>query len=110
MSPFKLPIVLSLVLSTFAPIAHADAKPTLATWYATCRHGPLCVASWEYDIGTKLSLRNLETGKSAVGVVLDRGPEKWTGKKLDVSLPIARELGMVSAGVAVIDVQVIGRP
>ena len=110
MSLFKLPIVLSLALSILAPIAHAEAKPTRTTWYATCRHGPLCVASWEYDIGTKLSLRNLETGKSAVGVVLDRGPEKWTGKKLDVSRQIAAQLGMISAGVAVIDVQVIGRP
>jgi len=105
----QLPIVLSLALSSLASIPHAEAKPTLTTWYATCRHGPLCVASWEYPIGTQLSLFNRTTGAHAVGIVLDRGPEKRTGRKLDVSRQIAAKLGMISTGVAVLEVQVVGR-
>jgi len=108
---FNLPIVLSLLFVMFATIARAEAKPTLTTWYATCRHGPMCVASWEYPIGTHLSLFNSVTGGRAIGIVLDRGPDPRTGRnrKLDVSLQIAAQLGMIRVGVATIEVEVIGR-
>lgn len=41
----------------------------------------LVAASWFYPFGTKLRVVNLETGKSVVVVVVDRGPAKRLVKK-----------------------------
>ena len=108
MRSFKLSTVLSLLFLMLAPIAHADAQPTLTTWYQ-CPFSADCVASRHYPKGTVLSIHNPKTGRSARGVVRDYGPEAWTGRALDVSKQIAAQLGMISTGVETLDVQVVGR-
>jgi hypothetical protein len=108
MPSLKQPIVLSFLLSVLAPVAHADAQPTLTTWYQ-CPFSADCVASRRYPKGTVLSIHNPKTGKSARGVVRDYGPAAWTGRALDVSRQIAARLGMISTGVAMLEVQVVGR-
>ena len=108
MRSLTVPIVLSLLFLGVAPIARAEAEPTLTTWYA-CPFSADCVASRHYPKGTVLSIHNPKTGRSARGVVRDYGPEAWTGRALDVSRQLAAQLGMISTGVETLDVQVIGR-
>lgn len=57
--------------------------------------------------GTVLRLRHPRTGRSVVVTVNDRGPF-ISGRDLDVSLGAARELGIVSAGVTELEVEVLG--
>ena len=48
--------------------------------------------------GTKVRLVNLDNGKSAEGVVNDRGPY-IKGRDLDISYALARQLGFTKKGV-----------
>ena len=49
-------------------------------------------------LGTKVRLVNLNNGKSAEGVVNDRGPY-IKGRDVDVSYAIAKQLGFVTKGI-----------
>ena len=49
-------------------------------------------------LGTKVRLINLNNGKSAEGVVNDRGPY-IKGRDVDVSYAIAEQLGFVKKGI-----------
>jgi len=61
---------------------------------------PMC-ASWDYPLGTIISVTNLLNGKMTYGMVLDRGPlvPEDPLRKLDVSEIMAQNLDMVSTGV-----------
>ena len=58
--------------------------------------------------GTRAEVRNLETGKTAVVTIEDRGPFV-RGRVIDVSPRTARELGMLEDGIAPVEVRPIGR-
>jgi rare lipoprotein A len=72
----------------------------------------LTVAHRGIKFGTVLVLENQENGKVTSAIVTDRGPAKWTGRSLDVSLAVARRLGIVDQGVAKLRcyLMVDGRP
>lgn len=53
------------------------------------------------DFGTVVLLENMKTGKKCIAVVNDRGPF-IEGRKFDVSLGVAKQLGMVRAGLAMV--------
>ena len=55
--------------------------------------------------GTKLLVRNPANGKEVVVRVIDRGPYS-RGRIIDLSYEAARRLGMLSAGVAMVEVSV----
>jgi len=63
----------------------------------TCAH-----RSWPF--GTRLRVTDLETGRSVVVVVNDRGPHV-AGRVVDLSGAAARALGMVGRGVARVRVE-----
>lgn len=67
----------------------------------TCAHR-------ELPFGTVLRVRNPRTGATAIVTVNDRGPFV-AGRDLDLSRAAARRLGMVSAGVAEVDVEIVER-
>lgn len=48
--------------------------------------------------GTVVRVTNKRNGRQVVVEINDRGPSRWTGMTIDVSLAAARQLGMVSAG------------
>jgi rare lipoprotein A (peptidoglycan hydrolase) len=50
--------------------------------------------------GTILIIENLDNGKLSPVQIQDRGPAEWTGRSLDVSLAVARRLGIVERGEA----------
>ncbi|HEY6099884.1 MAG TPA: septal ring lytic transglycosylase RlpA family protein [Anaeromyxobacter sp.] len=83
----------------------------VASFYGRKFHGRRTASGARYDMhaftcahrtapfGTRLRVTDLETGRSVVVTVTDRGPFV-RGRVVDVSLAAARALGMVERGVA----------
>ena len=62
--------------------------------------------------GTIILIENRENGRLCPAVIADRGPDPLTGCSLDVSLAVARRLGIVEQGVATLRCYLLvqGRP
>jgi rare lipoprotein A len=61
------------------------------------------IAHRSLPFGTVVRVTNLHNGRTATGVVLDRGP--WTrGRIVDLSPRIAQNLDMMRSGVARVEV------
>lgn len=61
------------------------------------------IAHRTLPFGTRVRVTNLHNGRTATGVVLDRGP--WTrGRIVDLSPRIARNLDMIRSGIARVEV------
>lgn len=119
---------LAAVLAT-AACSHAGPRPGsaedrgeergqvgLASYYARSLHGRLTASGERYDrgamtcahrsmpFGTLLRVTDVDSGRSVVVKVTDRGP--FTGGRLiDLSWAAARALGMVERGVARVRVE-----
>ena len=65
----------------------------------------LVCAHRTHPFGTKLLVRNPANGKEVIVRVIDRGPFS-RGRIIDLSYEAARQLGMLSAGVAMVEVSV----
>jgi rare lipoprotein A len=97
----------------FLPLAAIPAMDiefqTVASWYGPGFQGrrtasgelfdqnKLTAASRTLPFGTKLTVKNLQTGRSCDVVINDRGPYV-RGRGLDLSLGAARRIGMVGVG------------
>ncbi|WP_460519721.1 septal ring lytic transglycosylase RlpA family protein [Flindersiella endophytica] len=57
----------------------------------TTTHG---VALWDWSFGTKVRITSLETGKSVIAPVVDRGPASWTGNCIDLLPDTWDDLGV----------------
>ncbi len=117
----------------FGPTAHIDSgfveiisqpAPPLAggivtaSWYGARHHHRLTASRQRFDmykntlahktlpLGTKVRLVNPDNGRSAEGVVNDRGPY-IKGRDVDVSYAIAKKLGFVKKGVTKLDIEMI---
>ena len=82
----------------------------LASWYAVGLPNPegMTVASRTYPRGTRLELR-VDPSKPWLKVVVnDIGPDKriFPERGLDVSRGVARKLGMLKRGLALVEVRV----
>jgi rare lipoprotein A (peptidoglycan hydrolase) len=85
------------------------SSEVIASWYGSEFHEKLTASGQTFDmhkntlahrtlpLGTKVRLINLKNGKSAEGVVNDRGPF-IKGRDVDVSYAIAKQLGFVRKG------------
>lgn len=114
-------------INNFAEAAAAGRLATLegddsfsgrASWYGPKFHGRRTSNGERFDqegmtaahrtlpFGTKLLVTNRGTGRSCVVKVNDRGPYK-DNRVLDLSKGAARELNMVSSGVAMVDIHVL---
>lgn len=67
-------------------------------------HDSLTCAHRNYPFGTLLRVKNLSNGKEITVKVTDRGPY-GRGRIIDLSYGAARELGMLSQGVAMVEVR-----
>ena len=104
-----------------ARIAEAEAEAnrrlvlawdSLTSWYSEESSGGVQANGRRFDedrltaahralpFGTIVIIENTENGRVAVARIEDRGPAEWTGRTLDVSLEVARRLGIVKRGVA----------
>jgi rare lipoprotein A len=98
-----------------------DMERGVASWYGKPFHGRLTASGERYDmhgmtaahrtlpLTSRVRVTNLETGKSVVVRVNDRGPFK-DDRILDVSYAAARELGMVDTGTALIEMHTLDTP
>lgn len=69
----------------------------------------LVCAHKTHKFGTLLKVKNPVNGKEVVVKVIDRGPYA-KGRIIDLSIRAARELGILSQGVAVVEVSVYRKP
>lgn len=95
-----------------------DSFSGRASWYGPNFHGRRTSNGERFDqeamtaahrtlpFGTKLLVTNRSTGKSCVVKVNDRGPYK-DNRVIDLSHGAAKQLNMVSSGVAMVDVFVL---
>ena len=89
-----------------------------ATYYSARTHGKMMASGERYDknglfcahktlpFGTKLRVLNKKNGKEVIVIVKDRGPFS-KGRIVDLSNKAAEVLGMLSAGVAPVEIWVI---
>ena len=67
-------------------------------------HDSLTCAHRTYAFGTLLKVTNLRNNKSVIVRVTDRGPHRG-GRIIDLSYGAARELGMLSQGIAMVEIE-----
>ncbi len=91
--------------------ARADETPMKASWYGREQHRGPTASGQRYDmyqytaahrtlpLGTILRVRNPANGNAVRVVVNDRGPYV-RGRDLDVSYAAARDVGLLTCGVA----------
>ena len=72
-------------------------------------HDSLTCAHRNYPFGTLLRVKNLSNGKEITVKVTDRGPY-GRGRIIDLSYGAARELGMLSQGVSLVEVKRVDGP
>lgn len=72
-------------------------------------HDSLTCAHRFYPFGTHLKVTNLSNNKSVVVKVIDRGPF-GRGRIIDLSWAAAKEIGMISQGVATVKVELLENP
>lgn len=93
----------------------------IASWYGQPFHGRRTASGEVYDMeaptaahrtlpfGTRVRVHNLETGRSTVLRINDRGPFV-RGRIIDVSRRGARELGLLEPGIARVRVEILELP
>lgn len=72
-------------------------------------HDSLTCAHKFYPFGTRLKVTNLSNDKSVIVKVIDRGPF-GRGRIIDISWAAAKEIGMLSQGVARVKVEMLENP
>lgn len=116
------PLFTALILAatTLLPLSKADAQTTTgkASFYSKrstgsrtasgerLHHDSLTCAHRTYPFGTRLKVTHQGNGKSVIVRVTDRGPFV-RGRIIDLSWGAARELGMLSQGIAQVTVEVL---
>ena len=93
----------------------------IASWYGKDFHGKKTSNGETYDmyamtaahktlpLGVNVRVTNLQSGRSIVVRINDRGPFV-AGRIIDLSLAGARELGIVQAGTAPVRIEALGYP
>lgn len=100
-------------------LRRAQFTTGVASWYGKQFHGrkmanrrrfdmhdPTIAASKTLPFGTKLKVTNEDTGKTAVVVVMDRGPYV-SGRMLDLSSAAAKRLGYLKQGTARLTIRIV---
>lgn len=116
MNLLKIALVATLMTIGFTPLHPQDVQQGKASFYAQKFHGrrtasgerlhkdSLTCAHRYYPFGTLLRVYNPANGKSVLVRVTDRGPFV-RGRIIDLSWRAAKELGIISQGVAMVTVQ-----
>ena len=114
-------VLTTLTLLLFSFTALAQTQSGKASFYAMKFTGrktasgerlyndSLVCAHKTHKFGTLLKVKNPANGKEVVVKVIDRGPY-MKGRIIDLSIRAARELGILSQGVAVVEVSLYRKP
>ena len=93
-------------------------EPVVASWYGEAFHGrPMAngdiydmhaatIAHKEMPLGTKVELKNTETGEMVRAIVTDRGPY-ISGRDVDLSYGLAQKLSLVEQGIGNLTMRVL---
>ncbi len=96
----------------------APVKLVKASWYGARFHGKvaangrlfdarrLTAAHRSWRLGSKVQVRNPRNGKAVVVEITDRGPYV-RGREIDLSYEAAARLGILHAGVAPVEVEIL---
>lgn len=119
---FSCPCFLLAAFFLFSPFHHEASAQTYdgyATYYGKKAHGRKTADGSRHDaygyvcahrtlpFGTQLRVTHVRSGKSVVVKVTDRGPFGYKDRIVDLSWAAARDLGMLSEGVAKVKVEVV---
>lgn len=110
------------------PVANTPTAPAgrvtqtgVASWYGPGFHGRASASGTVYDqhgftaahqtlpLGARVTVTNLNNGKTAEVTVNDRGPFA-KGRIIDLSYAAAQALGMIGAGTAPVRIEVLDGP
>lgn len=110
-------LILSIGMSAQTKQAKSSVQKGKASYYskratgsrtasgARLHHDSLTCAHRSLPFGTLLKVKNLANSKEVIVKVTDRGPFH-KGRIIDLSWGAAKELGMLSAGIQTVEVQV----
>ncbi len=110
-------VSVAVLFSFFGPYNETG----IASWYGPGFHGNLTANGEVYDMngisaahktlpfGTSVRVIDLETGRSIVVRINDRGPF-IEGRIIDLSKGAAEELGMVERGIIQVGLRIVRRP
>lgn len=110
-------VALSLVLSFLMALPSLCQQKGKASYYSRRANGSrtssgtrlnndsLVCAHRTHPFGTRLRVRNPSNGKEVIVKVIDRGPHS-RGRVIDLSYEAARRLGILAAGIALVEVSV----
>lgn len=103
-----------------ASIEHHRAETGWASWYGKAHDGERTASGERFDMhaltaahrtlpfGTIVRVTHLESGRSVIVRINDRGPFR-RDRIIDLSYEAARELGIVAGGAARVEITVIER-
>jgi len=119
---FHIMKLLTFILFLFPVLVQAQQEPKkevgMASFYAdkfvgrktasgeVYRHDSLTAAHKTLPFGTKLRITHVANGRSVVVRVNDRGM-KGLNRVVDLSRSAAEQLGMISSGVAKVEVEIL---
>ncbi|MCR5130190.1 MAG: septal ring lytic transglycosylase RlpA family protein [Prevotella sp.] len=104
----------------FAPLSAQKTQKGKATFYSKratgartangerLHHDSMTCAHRTYPFGTMLRVKNPANGKEVVVRVTDRGPF-IRGRIIDLSWGAAKKLGIIAQGVAMVEIEPIGK-
>jgi rare lipoprotein A len=123
MTRFVLPVACFCGLwnAASAQSSHHPIESGMASWYGVPYHGRPSASGEIYDqekltaahrtrpFGTRVRVRRVDTGRSVVVRINDRGPFAKS-RIIDVSHAAAVRLGMMDGGVAPVTLEMLGTP
>ncbi len=98
--------------------ARASHGKVVASWYGSAHHNKRTASGTRFDmykntlahrtlpLGTRVRLTNPANGRSAEGIINDRGPY-IKGRDVDVSYAMAKQLGFIEKGVMRLEMEKI---
>jgi rare lipoprotein A len=108
-----------LVAASAPPPERASVRSGEASWYGPGFHGKETASGERYDqeeltaahptlpFGTRVRVTLVETGRSVVVRINDRGPT--TDRIIDLSRAAARELGLIEPGTGEVRIEILER-
>jgi rare lipoprotein A len=120
--PSRSPAAVEVPLAKRQPIERAEGERGYASWYGKALAGRRTASGERFDpskmtaahrtlpLGTWVEVRRPDVGTSVRVRITDRGPFGDNSRIIDLSRAAAEKLGIVKAGLALVELRVVERP